>query len=280
MKKLIGILLSALLLTGCAATPGAGSSAGETPEAAAGKATGYTLETETVSDSVQADDGTVLYEYTYDLPRLIYRSDSEGPEEDTAATTTFNAAFDVWREGKEREETIESAQLDYDWRQGEGQDWRQYAEALTYTAYQTDRLISIVGEYYWDYGGAHPNVSYQTWNFDLKKGEYIPEDTLGNEAMAQAVTEELLRQMEEQAKKIDAPLDALYFSNYQEIAAQWMSHSVSFDAKGMTVTFSPYALAPYGAGPQNFHIPYGFLEPYLSEYGKEVLPLSQGGNLK
>ena len=42
----------------------------------------------------------------------------------------------------------------------------------------------------------------------------------------------------------------------------------------MNVVFSAYELAPYAAGPQEFHVPYELLEPYLNDTGRLLLSLS------
>ena len=41
----------------------------------------------------------------------------------------------------------------------------------------------------------------------------------------------------------------------------------------MTVVFSPYELAPYAAGPQEFFLSYDWLKPHLGPHGLELLGL-------
>ena len=67
-----------------------------------------------------------------------------------------------------------------------------------------------------------------------------------------------------------------YWEDYAEIAANWNTTAVAFDGEDMVVTFSPYELAAFGFGPQAFRISYGYLEPYLSDHGRELLGLSEG----
>ena len=42
----------------------------------------------------------------------------------------------------------------------------------------------------------------------------------------------------------------------------------------MHITFSPYDIAPYAAGAQEFTLPYDWLAPHLSESGLALLELS------
>ena len=44
----------------------------------------------------------------------------------------------------------------------------------------------------------------------------------------------------------------------------------------MTVTFSPYELAAYAAGPQIFRLTYDQLAPHLGEHGRTLLGLGSG----
>lgn len=90
----------------------------------------YRLEDSYVSGIYQAEDGTKLATYDYELPVLrCYRED--GTEVTEAATPeethameiaeTFNKKFDSWR--GEDENLMESAQADYAWKQEEGLSW-------------------------------------------------------------------------------------------------------------------------------------------------------------
>lgn len=288
MKKTMGLLLSLCLLTGCASTPPANSSGSaeavpsvppsstvETPTADVR----YTLETEVLEDSVQAEDGTTLYSYRFELPRLTIQGADGGAETEDAVTQAFNAAFDAWRSGEAYEDTLAAAREDYDWRTREGMleenSWMEYADGFTYTAYQTDRLISVEGEGYTNSGGAHPNTGYSAWNFDVKEGRFVPTDMLGkDETFLQTVTTEILRQMTEKAAQADVPVGDLFWTDYEKIVALWTNYAVSFNEDGMRVTFSPYDLAAYAAGPQVFVIPKELIQPYLSQYGQELLQLS------
>ena len=146
---------------------------------------------------------------------------------------------------------------------------------MTGETYQTDRLVSVAGEYYSYTGGAHPNTVLMAWNFDLKTGAFfVPEQLAGDgEAFSQAVSAEIVRQIGETAAEYDLAAEEVFWENYEEIAAGWSSYAVSFDETGMTVGFSPYELAAYAAGSQVFRLPYDLLAPHLGDYGRAVLGL-------
>lgn len=46
-----------------------------------------------------------------------------------------------------------------------------------------------------------------------------------------------------------------------------------YNAKGVTIVFNTYDIAPYSAGEQAFFIPYDLVKPYLNDYGLHLLEL-------
>ena len=66
----------------------------------------------------------------------------------------------------------------------------------------------------------------------------------------------------------------IFWSDYKEILAEWPGYAVSFDETGMTVAFSPYELAAYALGAQEFRIPYDLLMPYLDDAALETLGMA------
>ena len=53
----------------------------------------------------------------------------------------------------------------------------------------------------------------------------------------------------------------------------WIERSVFYNAKGVTIVFNTYDIAPYSAGEQTFFIPYDLVKPYLNDYGLHLLEL-------
>lgn len=289
MKKWSILLLICCLLTGCTAAPAAREPAESTPPPAAEPALEEpcvcTVEMMDWEDSAVDGDGASLATCRVHMPVLTARRadgtaiEAAGTEAEAralAAAETFNAQFAVWTLDEEFQELADLAREERAWRQESGIDWGPaFFTEMTSETYQTDRLVSVAGDYYSYTGGAHPNTVLMAWNFDLETGAFfVPEQLAGDgEAFSKAVSEEIVRQIGETAAEYDLTAAEMFWENYEEIAAGWSSYAVSFDETGMTVGFSPYELAAYAAGPQVFHLSYDLLAPHLSDYGRAVLGL-------
>lgn len=293
MKKRAVLLLICCLLAGCTAAPADREPAENTPPPAAEPAPeepcGYTVETVERECEARDDDSALLATYRAALPVLVpCRSNGVGVTAETAATDaerralaaaeTFNAQFASWKDAEPVSELAETAREDRSWRQEAGiGDFSEYSMELDCRVYQTERLVSVAGDYYSYTGGAHPNTVLMAWNFDLETGEFFAPEQLAEdaEAFSRTVREEIVRQIGRRAEESGLAPEEMFWSNYEEIAAGWSSYAVSFDGTGMTVGFSPYELAAYAAGPQVFYLPCGLLAPCLSDYGRAVLGLAE-----
>ena len=289
MKKWSILLLICCLLAGCTAAPAAREPAESTPSPAAEPAPEEacicTVEMMDWEDSAVDGDGTSLATCRVHMPVLTARradgtaietAETEAEARALAAAETFNAQFAAWTLDEEFQELADLAREERAWRQESGIDWGPaFFTEMTSETYQTDRLVSVAGDYYSYTGGAHPNTVLMAWNFDLETGAFfVPEQLAGDgEAFSKAVSEEIVRQIGETAAEYDLTAAEMFWENYAEIAAGWSSYAVSFDETGMTVGFSPYELAAYAAGPQVFHLSYDLLAPHLSDYGRAVLGL-------
>lgn len=295
MEKCTVLLLILCLLAGCAAAPadrGEEASPPAPPPAAAEPAPeeapcGYTVEMVERECDSRDSDSALLAAYRATLPVLVpCRTNGVGVTAETAATDaerralavaeTFNAQFASWNNAEPVPELAETAREDRSWRQEAGiGDFSEYSMELDCRVYQTERLVSVAGDYYSYTGGAHPNTVLMAWNFDLETGEFFAPEQLAEDAGAfsQAVREEIILQIGRRAEESGLAPEEMFWSNYEEIAAGWSSYAVSFDEAGMTVGFSPYELAAYAAGAQNFLLSYDLLVPYLSDHGRAVLGL-------
>ena len=306
MRRIIPLLMLLGCLTACAAAPEA-PPAGDAPavnaEAAVPSGDGalsgesvfsqpapedliYTVELETLTDSAEAEDGTVLIDRSYQLPVMTVKRQDGTPlteaampaeEAALAVAETFNNRFRAWVEADSAdEEQIKWAEEDRAFRTEAGQVWISHTVDLDCTVYQTEELVSVAAVYFSATGGAHPNTVLLAWNFDLTTGQFFTPELLASDgqAFSQAVTEELLRQSQETAASYDTAPEDFFWPYYQDVLANWSSYAVSFDETGMTVAFSQYDLAAYVAGPQVYHLPYEMLEEYLSPHGLAMLGLA------
>lgn len=297
MKRLLCLILL-LALTACGAAPAEKPAEPQSPppqeetvipQEPVEEMIRYQVELLRLNDVKQAEDGTPLLNYEVSVPVLTaLRGDgtaivSEGisgqelTETEQRAldvATAFNESFAEWIDHKEILELEEMARQDLDWYREEGLDWYGgYLWGLNCGVYQTERIISVSALHYSHTGGAHPNSCQLSWNFDLKEGVFFKPELLADGTdLRPAVAEEILRQV--QAPMEDGTtLAEGYWGDYETLIADWDNYAVSFDETGMTVVFSPYALAPYAAGPQEFFFGYDWLEPHLGPYGRALLGL-------
>ena len=289
MTTLIALMMS-LVLVACAAAPMADVKNDPPPQETEAPLH-FVLDTVTLEDTALAEDGTPLASYHYELPELtVLRGDGEAvsePENDREQQAleiaeTFNTRFEDWAAAEEDfQEVVGWAEEELTWFRSEGLEWPgdsgtggdRYTLELTCEAYQTDSLVSVSATYYSNTGGAHPNIWLLSWNFDLTTGEFFSPELLAESGptFLKAVEEELVRQSRLTAAENDMTVGEFFWPDYTANLAEWSSYAVAFDAEGMSVSFSPYELASYAAGPQIFRVSYEWLEPYLGQRGRRVL---------
>ncbi len=299
MKILIALLLS-LLLTACSAPPAQEEPAlpkqttppveqelplEQPPAPPQEQIIRYEADTTLFADTLYAEDGTQLLHYAVHIPYLsawredgteITEAQNEAEEKALAAVQTFNDRFAVWHSDEAIQEAADAALMDLAWYQEEQMDWYGgYWMELNCTVYQTEHLISISGVYAAHTGGAHPNAYLLGWNFDPHSGQFFGAERLAGYAeLQEAVTSEIIRQAQERAAEYELAPEEFFWPEYESIVAEWPSYAISFNENGMTVAFSPYELAAYAAGAQEFILPYDFLADYLDEPAKMILGLT------
>ena len=291
MTKLLALLM-ALLLTACASISETDVKSDPPPEVpavpvqTAPAPLHFTVETGVWEDTAAAEDGTPLAEYTFTLPVLSVRRE-DGTVVETAETETeqkaletaavFNKKFGKWAAAEEFGEIVEAAAEHLAQCREWEMDWvGPYTLDLDCTIYQTEQMVSVSGVYYSFTGGAHPNTYLLGWSFDLDTGEFFDAKALSDgTALQDHVTEELTRQARCRASEEDMVPEQMFWGDYESIIADWSSYAVSFDESGMTVAFSPYELAAYAAGAQEFALSYEELSPHLNQRGQQVLGLAE-----
>lgn len=291
MKKWMGLLLSCALALNLAAC-GAGTDGGPEDTAPQDGALQITFADPLVKETeYTADDGTVLLTERYELPQLEVRTaggevctqpDTAGnaPQEYRTALT-FNAEMQRAAEtldASAREE-LETAREYYASLTSEQRAyWTNYAAELNIdNIYQHNGLVSVWGDGYSYYGGAHPFTGTHAWNFDLTAGEFLTIDDLSSGegdlngfSVQQLVGYEMDRQIYEKN------LNEGYFDDYSSYLPDFSSFaSFYFTSSGMTVVFDTYIIAPYAAGPQIFEVPYSAFYNALGDHAKELLDVSQ-----
>lgn len=243
----------------------------------------YAVERDIIRETILAEDGTKVAETCIQLPLLqaigtdgtvIIEPATELQRQAVETAAAFNAKFDAWRQ--------ENTTLKM-YAQGDYQQWPEkfrlgiwYSEELDFSVWKTERLVSIRGDSYSYYGGAHPNTVLLGWNFDLVSGTYINALSIGHDEQEfrTLVAEELILRADERAAALQQEPADMYWQDYRSILMNWSDYPVVFGSTGMTVRFSAYELGSYAAGSHEFTISYAFLEPYLGDYGRELLGLT------
>ena len=278
------ILLALLTLTSCAGNTISTHTASPKTDVSpflTDKTLSCTVTLEMESGVARTEEGEVLAIYAYQLPVMtVLREDgsaltaakTEAEKQALAAADAFNAEFIEWAESADFPSLEAAAKEDYQWRTLSGQTWDfQYSQSLESSVYQTDRMVSITGNYYSYSGGAHPNTMLFGWNFDLRSGQFFSPEQLFEDV--EAVTAELVRLAGERAAEFDLQPEEFFWRDYEDVLALWSDSNVAvtFDAANMTVSYPPYELASYAAGEQIFTVPLAWLKPWLNDYGKELL---------
>lgn len=235
METVIALVLFLSILTGCAGeTLTNVKSSSITPNAAqTEEAVRYTVETETCADTIQAEDGTELLAYQFEVPELeVCRADGEivneaetdQEEQALTAAETFNARFADWLDGSSLDVFLEAAKEELEFSRAEGLTWSPYTLELQCEVYQNDRMVSVSGTYYSNTGGAHPNTAVLSWNFDLREGTFFTPALLAadSDEFLKAVEQELNVQALQIAADADLPPEEYFWADYTDILRDWV----------------------------------------------------------
>lgn len=136
--------------------------------------------------------------------------------------------------------------------------------------YATDDLISVEfseGEY--SRGAAHPNSSTQVLNFDVKSGKKLALADLFNAKSnyLSVISAYCIKALKDQSKKDNDSMldDEMVKSGASPRADNYRAWSIT--KKGLWITFDPYQVAPYAAGPQYVLVPYSVLKDMIKPDG-------------
>jgi len=172
---------------------------------------------------------------------------------EVAAFKSAETAVDSVDESEVTDETGESSQdIGYDFR------------------FATDDLISVeFGESSYSRGAAHPNHITTVLNFDVKSGKKLaladlfnPKSNYLNVISAYCLKE--LKQRAQQEK--DGMLsDDMIQSGASARVDNYKAWVIT--KKGLWITFDPYQVAPYAAGPQFVLVPYSALKDIVKPDG-------------
>ncbi len=136
--------------------------------------------------------------------------------------------------------------------------------------YATDDLISVeFTEGTYERGAAHGNSNTTVLNYDVKNGKKLALADLftPKSNFLGVISAYCIKDLRERAKKDkDAMLDEeMMKSGAAPQADNYRAWAIT--KKGLWITFDPYAVAPYAAGPQHVLVPYSALKDIMKPDG-------------
>lgn len=135
--------------------------------------------------------------------------------------------------------------------------------------YATDDLISLEwAEGTYERGAAHGNHLTQVLNYDVKKGKKLALADLfiDKSKYLTLIANYCMKELKERAKKADSMiLDDQIASGAGPHADNYRAWSIT--KKGLWITFDPYQVAAYAAGPQYILVPYSALKDIIRPDG-------------
>jgi len=135
--------------------------------------------------------------------------------------------------------------------------------------YATDDLISLEwAEGTYSRGAAHGNMLTQVLNYDVKKGKKLALADLfvDKSKYLTVISNYCIKELKQRSKKEDN----MIFEDQLETGAGPRAdnyRAVSITKKGLWVTFDPYQVAAYAAGPQYVLVPYSALKDIIKPDG-------------
>src|SRR5256884_4174283 len=134
----------------------------------------------------------------------------------------------------------------------------------------TDDLISIAfSESAYERGAAHPNSNTSVLNYDIRNGKKLALADLFNAKSnyLKAISDYCIKDLKQQAKKDkDSMLsDDMIQSGAAARADNFNAWTIT--KQGLWITFDPYQVAAYAAGPQQVLVPYSALKDLIKADG-------------
>lgn len=224
-------------------------------------------------DTSSSDSGSAGYRlsaqsFTVETEHLAYCDQDVAPNQDLATgeiqylllaedgRKDFSALDEVLQKQKETliadgiDRVAEFGQSALEWEDYKREDFYPYSSNVFVSIIRADsQMLSYLLEWNEYCGGVHPSSYYEGFNLDVKTGASISLDQVVSDipALKALVMEKLLAEYGEDGFYAD--LDALladYFAWDEE--AEIYRPSWTLSEESLTISFSPYEIAPYAAG--------------------------------
>lgn len=203
-----------------------------------------------VTESAKADNGTVIFSYTFPNISLI------APDPDVAqlVIVDFLNRIDSTRTYAENLYALAASAYN-----GSG-NWNPYLCTVSYNPMRVDGgVLSLFGSQTGYSGSPHPETVFSALNYDLVTGKALK---LGDVLTEAASMDTLLHQVLEVLKEQEDTLK-LYEGYEKTVSATFAGNALQrswyFTGTGLCFYFAPYEIAPYAAGVVAAEIPYSQL---------------------
>lgn len=222
-----------------------------------------------VTENTVAEDGTVLFAYTYQHMSLVLNK----PEVADKVILDFLNRVDTTRETAET--TAAMAKTAYTG----SENWRPYLYHITYSPTRIDHtVLSLFGNNVVYSGATHPERTCVSASYDLQTGDVLTlASIMDMDATAGDFCELVLAGLSEMAEG-----DYLY-ENYKQTVQHRFGVDASsdeawyFTQTGLCFYFAPYEIAPYASGVITVEIPYEKLDGLLhKDYFPAARKATQG----
>ncbi len=214
----------------------------------------YSASLPTVSETVQADDGTELFRYTYQNISMII------PNPEVADRIIIDLLNRIDSTAQTAEQMKEAAQNAYQVNEA----WTAYLCSILYTPSRLDSAIFSLYSAYSTYSGSsHPETAYASVTYDMLTGNALSlQDILQTNTTADFLTTLIIDQL-------NAAKDSQLYTGYEKTVASRFEDLTDTDwylsGDGLCFYFSPYEIAPYAAGKIVAEIPYDQLPGILKD---------------
>lgn len=223
----------------------------------------------TITENTAADDGTTLFQYTYQHMSLVLHK----PEVADKIILDFLNRVDSSR--TIAESTANMAKSTYN---GD-KNWVPYLYHLTYSPTRIDhKALSLFGNNVVFSGGGHPERTCVSASYDLLTGDVL---TLASIKTQSATMDDFCKLALEGLTEV-AEGDYLYENYANKVEKRFDTDATTdeawyFTQTGLCFYFSPYDIAPYSSGVISVEIPYEKLHGLLHEaYFPDAQPTVSG----
>lgn len=211
----------------------------------------------TVTQTQTAEDGTILFRYTYQNIELIVSD----PEVADSVIVDFLNRIDST--SAQAEQILNAAMSAY----SSSDQWIPYLCQITFDPMRIDHgVLSLMGSYASYSGNAHPEATNLSLNYDLVTGTALAlKDILADGCSADALYYPIITALDK--LKEEKYLYDGYKSTVKELLTQGSQAGDNwyFSQAGMCFYYSPYEIAPYASGVIVAEIPYSQLSGLIKD---------------